>query len=129
VSLILVVEDDPQVRLLLDGVLSRAGHTVMLAGSGGEALDVLTLQRPDLVTIDILMPTMNGLELYQSIRSTPATRDLPVVFVTALPRTHPQVPEDGFVVFKPFSPSTLIGQIEAVLAQSTAGGRPGVHVG
>lgn len=80
---ILAVDDLPQNIKLLDAVLAPRGYTVLSAGSGEEALELLSTQVPDLVLLDIVMPGLDGYETCRRIRSNPRTSFLPVVMITA----------------------------------------------
>ncbi|NPA93369.1 MAG: response regulator [Chloroflexi bacterium] len=80
---ILVVEDVPAVRELLEITLKFKGYQVESAGDGEEALRKIAAQRPDLVITDILMPRLDGFSLAQRLRRDPETRRLPIVFVSA----------------------------------------------
>jgi DNA-binding response OmpR family regulator len=68
---ILVVDDDPEVRLSINHILNDEGHTVSAASSGQQALDIIARQRPDMVILDILMPDFDGIELCRRIRANP----------------------------------------------------------
>jgi len=81
---ILVVEDSPTTRVLLQNILEMAGYLVVTAGDGLEAYEKLKSETVDLVVSDIDMPRMNGFELTESIRAEPEMSDLPVVLVTSL---------------------------------------------
>jgi CheY-like chemotaxis protein len=78
---ILVVDDEEAIRLLYKEELTEAGYHVDLAGDGLEALRKLEQARPDLMTIDLRMPGMDGIELLSRVRAT--YRDLPIIICTA----------------------------------------------
>ena len=80
---ILVVDDVPQNRRLLEAVLSPLGHVVAGAASGREALDLIAAEPPDLVLLDILMPEMDGYEVCRILRADPTTQMLPIVMLTS----------------------------------------------
>lgn len=82
---VLVVEDEPSNREIAEIILTSAGHRVITAGNGEEALRVLfdDPERVDVVLLDVLMPVMNGLEAVAAMRADPRTRDLPVICVSA----------------------------------------------
>ncbi len=82
-EVVLVVDDLPQNVRLLDAVLSPRGYRILGAASGQQALNMLAVERPDLVLLDILMPGMDGYEVCRSTRQNPATAFLPVVMITA----------------------------------------------
>ena len=80
---ILVVEDVPNVLELLDVTLRFKGYPVITARNGLEALELIPLQRPSLIITDILMPKMDGYTFVQKLRTNEATRDIPVIFLSA----------------------------------------------
>jgi CheY-like chemotaxis protein len=80
---ILIVEDMPQIRGLLEVTLRFAGHPVESASNGEEALVKIKDQRPAMIISDILMPQMDGFAMVYNLRKNPDTRDIPVVFLSA----------------------------------------------
>ena len=78
---ILVVDDEEAIRLLYREELSDAGYQVQVAANASEALRMVQQARPDLMTIDIKMPGMDGIELLRKVRET--YRDLPIIICTA----------------------------------------------
>jgi signal transduction histidine kinase len=81
---VLVVDDEPRNRRLLEGYLLSEGYDVRLAEDGNEALEEAFRQAPDLVLLDVMMPGMNGFEVCKTLKSNPATRLTQVMMVTAL---------------------------------------------
>ena len=84
VGTILVVDDLASNARLLERLLTRVGHTVRLARDGREALDMVARDRPDLILMDVLMPTLDGFETCRRLKGDPITCLVPVVLVTAL---------------------------------------------
>ena len=80
---ILVVDDTPQNRRLLEAVLAPRGYIVAAVGSGPEALDLIAADPPDLVMLDIVMPEMSGYDVCRKLRQDPATQVLPVIMLTS----------------------------------------------
>lgn len=117
-SSILVVDDDPDIRLLLRYELSPEGHHVLEAGNGEEALAVLEVEAPDLMLLDMMMPVVDGWEVLRRLDGDQAP---PVVVITALAsdgdRHVVELLELGAldVIAKPFDPEWLIRLVEAVL--------------
>jgi len=80
--LVLVVEDDPMARELLERVLGREGYVVESASSGKEALQKARQLRPNLITLDVMMPSMDGLTVLSLLKADHATRNIPVVMIS-----------------------------------------------
>jgi DNA-binding response OmpR family regulator len=80
---LLIVEDDPDIRKLLNTTLAFKGHRVITTINGREALEVVQKERPAVVITDIMMPDLDGFGLVHRLRIAPETRNVPVVFITA----------------------------------------------
>ncbi len=82
---VLLVEDNDDVREMMALALQLAGHDVLLASNGRDALDKLKERpRPCVILLDLMMPVMNGWEFREALRAEPALRDVPVIVVSAL---------------------------------------------
>ncbi|NOZ59756.1 MAG: response regulator [Euryarchaeota archaeon] len=79
---ILLVDDEPDIRYITRRMLERAGHSVVEAGDGETALDILRREPPDLVLLDVRMPGMNGWEVCRRIKEDSTTGSIPVVMFT-----------------------------------------------
>src|SRR5215217_2018431 len=119
---ILVVEDEAPLLTLLRYNLEKQGFRVEEAADGQEALLRIAEARPDLVLLDWMLPALSGLEVCRQIRRRPATRDLPIIMVTA--RTDDQdavraldIGADDYVT-KPFAMQGLMARIRALLRRS-----------
>jgi CheY-like chemotaxis protein len=115
---VVLAEDDDDIRAIAARILRRAGFTVVEAPDGAEALAAVRDHRPDVVVSDIDMPVMSGVELCLALRAEPATRELPVVFVSGslVPGdTRPAQAQATAVLSKPFVPRELVNCVtEAV---------------
>lgn len=85
---LLVVDDDPAIRLILVQNLKLEGYEVKEAIDGGEALDLIAAEPPDLIILDVMLPVLDGFEVLERLRSKPATAELPVIMLTALSSTE-----------------------------------------
>jgi two-component system phosphate regulon response regulator PhoB len=119
---ILVVEDEAPLLTLLRYNLEKQGFRVEEATDGQEALLRVAENKPDLVLLDWMLPTLSGIEVCRQIRRRPATRDLPVIMVTA--RTEDQdavraldIGADDYIT-KPFAVEALLARIRALLRRS-----------
>jgi len=110
---ILVVEDDAGDQAVLVDALSKAGYAVETAATGAQALVKARQQTFDAITLDLLLPDMNGLDVLRAIRSEVANRDVPIIVITVV-AVHGAVA--GFAVHdfltKPFDPPALVNSLE-----------------
>jgi two-component system phosphate regulon response regulator PhoB len=119
---ILLVEDEPEVSELLSYALERAGFTVMVAASAEEALRLLDGPAPALAIIDWMLPGASGIDLARRLRREEATRELPVIMLTARGEEADKLKsfESGVddYVTKPFSPRELIARVKALIRRA-----------
>jgi len=83
-KIILVVDDEPNNRKLLEVLLKPEGYIILTAGSGDEALAIVAQQPPDLILLDIMMPGLDGYQVAARLKAEPATRNIPIIMVTSL---------------------------------------------
>ncbi len=119
---VLVVDDDPLVTGLVKINLELEDFEVEEAWGGEEALHKIQDKRPDLVLLDVMMPELDGWDLLRILRADPATKDLPVVLLTAKVQERDvargwQMGADGYIT-KPFNPLEMVGRLKAVLAMT-----------
>jgi CheY-like chemotaxis protein len=116
---ILVVDDEPTIRMLVAASLDGGAYRLLEAGDGYEALDLVRMEQPDLVLLDIAIPGLDGFEVCRRLK-TELSPDVPVLLLTGFAQqTHREraheVGADGFVA-KPFSPAALVTLIDRTLA-------------
>lgn len=114
---ILVVEDDPSVRGLLQTLLSAEGYDVVTASDGLAGLVKATHQRPALILLDLMMPDLGGVRVLEEMRDDPALTTVPVVVVTgkvdAVPGMRAVLGEHNVIV-KPFAVAELLARVDEV---------------
>lgn len=115
---ILIVEDEPDSREVLDILLRLSGHTVDVAQGAGEALEFLAHRRYDVILTDLYLPGMSGADLYRRIEQMSPSSAQRVVFVTASPPASPVRPKGGGrpvpILTKPYLPDRLLQMIHDV---------------
>jgi DNA-binding response OmpR family regulator len=121
VTTVLVVDDEPIVREVVVGYLRREGYRTLEAADGDRARDLVELEDPSLVVLDIMLPGLDGLELCRWIRSR---SKLPVILLTARGEESDRIVglelgADDYVT-KPFSPRELAARVRAVLRRTTS---------
>ena len=118
-SLIFIVDDDPDVRELVEYKLVQNGHEVLSATNGQDALRLVPDTRPALLLLDVMMPGLSGFDVLAELRADAATRALPIIMLTA--KAQDADAERGFAlgandyVLKPFSPRELMNRVNAQL--------------
>ncbi len=123
---ILIIEDEADIQDILAAFLTDAGYTVLSAFDGANGISMFRSSSPDLVLLDIMLPTMNGYSVLEMLR---LESDIPVIMLTALDDEDDQI--NGFnlraddYITKPFSMRLLMKRIEAVLRRAST--EPGDH--
>ncbi len=114
---ILVVDDDRNLRKIIQTNLELAGYDVTTAANGDEALHVLDAMQPDLVVLDVMMPLMDGYEVARRIRRHPSNTHVPIIMLTAKGEVEDKL--EGFdagaddYMTKPFGPQELLARVKA----------------
>ena len=122
---VVCIEDEPEMIDLVRLILGRKGFEVIGANGGIEGLDTVRRERPDLVLLDLMMPDMDGWEVYQQIKADASLRGIPVVVVTAKAQSIDKVlglhiaKVDDYIT-KPFGPQELLESVEKILGMSAA---------
>jgi two-component system, OmpR family, response regulator VicR len=119
---LLYIEDEQEMIELVRLILARRGFEVIGANGGREGLEAVRNTLPDLVLLDLMMPDMDGWDVYQQMKADEATQSIPVIVVTAKAQSIDKVlglhiaKVDDYIS-KPFSPNELVESIEKVLAK------------
>ena len=112
---VLVVDDSPAIRTLLTVNLELEGYDVRAAADGEEGLEIVAQWHPHVVTLDVVMPRLDGFETLERLRADPATAELPVVMVTARAQAADRERGDALGVdaylSKPFEPAELVAVV------------------
>ncbi len=117
---ILVVDDDEEIRIFLTTLLSDHGAAVLEASDGGQALEIAGRSRPDLITLDLSMPGIDGIETFSRLRTADETQHIPVCIITGHPEfrqviyDRPATPPEGFID-KPCDPDNVVRTIHRIL--------------
>lgn len=120
---LLLIDDDPNLILLVKDYLKFRGYEVVTADNGQEALEVLQKETPDMIICDVMMPQMDGYTFVEHVRKDPRTSWIPVLFLSAKGQSQDRVKglnigADVYMV-KPFEPEELVAQVESSLKQAS----------
>ncbi|MBD1860165.1 MULTISPECIES: response regulator transcription factor [Trichocoleus] len=120
---LLLIDDDPNLILLVKDYLEFRGYEVVTAENGREALEILEQDIPDMIICDVMMPEMDGYSLVKHVREDSRTSWIPVLFLSAKGQSQDRVKglntgADVYMV-KPFEPEELVAQVESSLKQAS----------
>lgn len=123
--LILIADDNEDVRNISKTILESRGHGVVQASNGDDALELAARHRPDLIFLDLHMPMMDGWETMASLSEDPELRAIPVVAITAFEPSVEDIRDAGFcaLVTKPISPPEMVEAIGICLEAHERGDR------
>ena len=117
---VLVVDDTTHVQRLLSVMLSRQGYEVQTADNGGQALEIVRTTMPDLILLDIMMPEMDGYEVCEQLKADEQTRDIPIIFISALEQIEDKIKAFTAVgvdyVPKPFQAKEVLARVATHLS-------------
>lgn len=125
VKRILCIEDEPEMIDLIRLILSRRGFDVQGAAGGVEGIKLVREMLPDLVLLDLMMPDMDGWEVYQQMKAEDSTRNIPVIVVTAKAQNIDKVlglhiaKVDDYIA-KPFGPQELMDSVEKIFNKKSS---------
>lgn len=120
---VVCIEDEPEMIDLVRLILGRKGFEVIGANGGVDGLETVRREKPDLVLLDLMMPDMDGWEVYQQIKADEELRKIPVVVVTAKAQSIDKVlglhiaKVDDYIT-KPFGPQELLESVEKILGMT-----------
>jgi DNA-binding response OmpR family regulator len=120
---VVCIEDEPEMIDLVSLILGRKGFDVIGANGGVEGLETVRKVKPDLILLDLMMPDMDGWEVYQQIKADEELRNIPVIVVTAKAQSIDKVlglhiaKVDDYIT-KPFGPQELLESVEKILINS-----------
>lgn len=123
---VLIVDDEREVLELIEKSLSRAGYEVAVADNGADAVNLAKNHKPDVIVLDIVMPGMDGGEVAEALGDMPATKNIPIIFLTGLVVSEQEIErhaEKGrFFMAKPCRVERLIKAIDKCAGVSPGGG-------
>lgn len=116
---ILIVDDEPSIVITLEYLMKHAGHDVVTARDGLQALDCLAESKPDLMILDVMMPNKNGFEVCEEVRSDDRFADMPIVILSAKSSEAEinrglALGADAYII-KPFSTHDLVERVNSLL--------------
>jgi DNA-binding response OmpR family regulator len=120
---VVCIEDEPEMIDLVSLILGRKGFDVIGANGGIEGLETVRKEKPDVILLDLMMPDMDGWEVYQQIKADEELRHIPVIVVTAKAQSIDKVlglhiaKVDDYIT-KPFGPQELLESVEKILVNS-----------
>lgn len=117
---VIYIEDDPEMIDLVSMILSRYGFQIRGVQGGRKGLDLIIAEPPDLILLDLMMPDLDGWDIYHQIKATETTKNIPVIVITAKAQQVDRVlglriaKVDDYIT-KPFHPQELLDSVERVL--------------
>jgi diguanylate cyclase (GGDEF)-like protein len=116
---ILVVDDEPAHTLLISELLRRAGYTVASANDPFKAIAACKVRTPDMIILDLHMPLMGGMDVFDRLRSEERTSNIPIIFMgnkeLPIPPFKVEEPNSEDILFKPFEPNELLSRVRSLL--------------
>jgi len=117
---ILIADDEVYMLRLLEMTFKKGGYSIVSCRDGQEALATAISASPQLIVLDVMMPGLDGLEALRQLKTNPATREIPVVVLSAKGHALTKVEAElaGAVLYlaKPFSPNQLLGEVQKILS-------------
>jgi two-component system, OmpR family, response regulator VicR len=122
---VVYIEDDPEMIDLVMLIVAKRGYQVIGAHGGRQGLDIVQQTPPDLILLDLMMPDMDGWDVYHQLKSTEQSKNIPVIIITAKSQEIDRVlglhiaKVDDYIC-KPFHPQELLDSMDKVFARLTA---------
>ena len=121
---ILVADDEIYMLRLLEMTFKKGGYEVVTCRDGQAALALAGSAQPQLIVLDVMMPGLDGLGALRQLKENAATKDIPVVVLSAkghaLTRVEAEVAGAALFLAKPFSPNQLLGEVQKIIGQNKA---------
>ena len=120
---ILVIDDERDIRLLLNKRLTANGYEVLEAGDGVSGIACAKKEHPDLVLLDAMMPGMDGIETYHALHRDSDTKNIPIIFLTVLAQNiqtttaNLELEKSFAIIGKPYQPQELLKEIQRALGE------------
>ncbi len=121
---ILVIDDEKDMRTYLGTLFRKAGFEAETAENGEVGIELARASRPDLITLDVLMPKKSGVRAYRDLRTTPETSDVPIVILTGLTRQEDflgddlgDLPRPDAIVEKPIDRDAFLDQVRELIGE------------
>ncbi len=112
---VLVIDDEADVRTFLTTMLRRNGFDTCTAPNGFEGLEVLKRERPDLVTLDVMMPMRSGIDFYRNLRKDKELSKTPIIVVSGLSGRDFSLVKPVAIFYKPIEPEAFMAKVHEVL--------------
>jgi CheY-like chemotaxis protein len=121
---VLIIDDEKDMRVYLEAFFRKEGYETATAENGDEGLWLAEANRPDLITLDILMPKKSGIKAYRGLRSANETKDIPIIVLTGLTRLDDffgdlgDLPQPDALVEKPIDREEFAKQVERLVGSA-----------
>jgi CheY-like chemotaxis protein len=118
---VLIIDDEKDMRVYLEALFRKKGYETATAENGEEGLWLAEANRPDLITLDVLMPKKSGVKAYRGLRSSEATKGIPIIVLTGLTRLDDffgdlgELPKPDALVEKPIDRDAFVKEVERLV--------------
>jgi CheY-like chemotaxis protein len=118
---VLIIDDEKDMRVYLEALFRKEGYETTTAENGEEGLWLAEANRPDLITLDVLMPKKSGIKAYRGLRSSDTTKEIPIIVLTGLTRLDDffgdlgELPKPDALVEKPIDRDAFVKEVERLV--------------